>query len=375
MSDIKVCYSGFLSASSGMGEAARNIVAALYTSGVELTTEDIPNIAARIDLGNSYSITKSLIGRPIEYDFKIIHITPDLVTNYFTPQKYHIFHLFWETDSLPTWWVWALNLCDEIWTGDQRQADNFKKSGVWRNIWVCPQPIDTSITSANKFTIKDHEGFTFYSIFQWIERKNPKGLIEAYWREFEGDKNVALLIKTFKDKFTTEEIIKIRQDIENWRKEVKLKHYPKIGLLVEAWDKKDMFRLHATGDCFVSAHRGEGFCIPAVEAMMMGKPVISTGLGGIHEHAPDDTMHKVKYEWKNVHDMNWVPWYDETQKWGEPDSADLRTKMRYIYEHQDEAKQMGERAKKYVVENLNFLRVGNMMLDRLKNIKAEIIDK
>ena len=108
--DIKVCYSGFLDASSGMGEAARNIVAALYTSGVEITTEVIPNIHARIDLGNSYNITKSLQGRPIDYDFKIIHITPDLVTNYFKPNKYHIFHLFWETDRLPKWWVLSLNL-------------------------------------------------------------------------------------------------------------------------------------------------------------------------------------------------------------------------------------------------------------------------
>ncbi len=42
-----------------------------------------------------------------------------------------------------------------------------------------------------------------------------------------------------------------------------------------------------TFDCFVSAHRGEGWGVPQMEAMLMGKPIISTSCGGIHEHLKD----------------------------------------------------------------------------------------
>ena len=144
---MKVLYSAYFSSASGMSEAARNIVTALYLAGkdkLKIATHDVPNIQAKVDLGSSWQIAKSLNEKSNDHDIKIIHLTPDIVTTHLDPTKYHIFHLFWETDSLPKWWAWALNLVDEVWTGEEYHAEVFRKSGVKSHIWVCPQPIDTT---------------------------------------------------------------------------------------------------------------------------------------------------------------------------------------------------------------------------------------
>ena len=218
---MKLCYSAFYEAPSGMGEAARNITAAFYMANTPMTTEFIPNIQSEMSLGLGHDIAKSLQGKGSDYNIKIIHVTPDLITKYLDPMRYHIFHLFWETDKLPKWWVWALNLCDEVWTGDQYHAEAFRKSGVKKPIFVFPQPIEENadkppFSYLNK--INRNSLYMFYSIFQWIERKDPKTLIKAYLREFENEKDVILLFKTYKETFSSQEIDDIISQVVIFKK-------------------------------------------------------------------------------------------------------------------------------------------------------------
>lgn len=373
---MKVLYSGYLSAATGMSEAARNRITALYLAGkdyLQVATEDVPNVKARVDLGSTWDISKSLNEKSSDHDVKIIHTTPDLITHHLDPMKFHIMECFWETDRLPRWWAWCMNLCDEIWTGDEYHAEVFRKSGVKKNIWVQPQPIDTSTTSAPPFTIKQHQGFLFYSIFQWIERKNPKALLHAYWKEFSGNDKVGLLLKTYKEMFTMEECMAIKREIEDWKKDLLLPHYPKVYLYPYSLDKRNMARIHCTGDCFVSAHRGEGWGIPIAEAMLYGKPVISTAYGGINEYLTTETAFPIRWKYEQVHGMDFVPWYDSSQRWAVVDEDKLREAMRFVFDNRDKAQDVGKRGQKWVLENLNMLRIGNSMVDRLKAIERDIL--
>ena len=375
---MKVLYSAYFSSASGMSEAARNIVTALYLAGkdkLKIATHDVPNIQAKVDLGNSWQIAKLLNEKSNDHDIKIIHLTPDIVTTHLDPTKYHIFHLFWETDSLPKWWAWALNLVDEVWTGEEYHAEVFRKSGVKSHIWVCPQPIDTTTTSASPFVIKQHKGFLFYSAFQWLERKNPRALLTAYWKEFSGNDKVGLLIKTYKEFFTMEEAKQIMNEIKEWKQLLGLSHYPKAYLYPYSMTKHNMNRFHATGDCFVTSHRGEGWGRFIAEAMLFGKPVITTSYGGINEYLNDKISFPVRWRYENVHGMNHIPWYESSQKWASIDEDKLRETMRYVYEHPSEAKEIGRQGQKFVVDNFNMLKVGNMMVDRLETIKKDILDK
>ena len=374
---MKVNYSGYFDALSGMGEACRNIIKALYLSGVELTTELVPNISGKINLGSAYDIASSLQGKFNDYNVKIIHITPDMIIRHLDPTKYHIFHLFWETDRLSKWWVWCLNLVDEIWTGDERQAQIFRDSGVKKYVWVCPQPIDTSIININPMEFSENEqpvkfDFIFYSIFQWIERKDPKSLLTAYWQEFQNKENVCLILKTYIEKYTPDEIVRIKMEIEKWKKELNFDYYPPVYLSGDSLDRKDILRFHSAGDCFVLSHRGEGWGIPLAEAMLMGKPIISTKLGGIHQYLDDELAYLVGYDMVNVFNMDWVPWYEKDQKWAQINIKEFREKMRYVFENKDKAKTIGNSAQKFVLDNFNYLAIGNKMKDRLQAIAKEI---
>lgn len=370
---ISVKYAGPFADYTGYGEANRNAISALHEAGVDVTTEKISYTTDQFAEGQGFELAHSLEGNPVEYDIKIIHVPSDGYLKYLEPNKYHIGHLFWETDGLSKTWVWNCNLMDEIWTGGEWHKENFKKAGVKTPIYVFPQAIDTTPLLREPFRIIGQQGYLFYSIFQWIERKNPRALLEAYWREFEEEENVTLLIKTYGMDMSGESFESIKREIVAFKKELGLKKYPKTLLLTRMLAREDIMRLHLSGDCFVSAHRGEGWGIPQVEAMSLGNPIISTNLGGVHEWLTDKKdAFLVPFSMSNVKNMDFAPWYSTDQQWADIKISDLRDKMRYVFEHQAKAKEVGIQSRNFVHKNFSYKAVGGLMKKRLKDIQSRL---
>jgi len=381
MSKISAKYCGCWDAVSGYGSANRNFIMALDTVGVELTTQRVSyskNYGESF-YGETYKLAQEKEGKAINYDIKIIHIPCDSYLRYLEPCKYHIGHLFWETDRMSPEWVWNCNLMDEIWVGDNFHKEAFEKSGVKRPVWVFPQPVNTEMTDRKikRFMLKgvkdaSNDHFLFYSIFQWIERKAPKILLTAYWQEFANEKNVGLLLKTYKERYLPEEKKELLDQIRLWKSELNQATYPPVYFYSEFDDVDDVFRVHQTGDCFVLSHRGEGWSRCIAEAMVMGKPVIATQLGGIHDFLTKETYFPLKWKPINVFNMDWAPWYRKDQKWAEPDMGELRRLMRFVYENQGEAFQTAKRGQEFVKRNFSYEAVGRMLKDRLIDIQKMI---
>lgn len=357
-----------------MAEAARNFVIAFKEAGAEVSTEFVPNLTASNNLGKSYQYCLNSKNKDIPYGVKIIHVTPDVVRSRMEPPKgdreiYHIFHLFWETDKLPLWWVWELNhSVDEVWTGSVWNKETFQRSGVKVPIYIFPQPCAPIEGEYRPFSIPGFNGFIFGSIFQWHERKDPKTLLTAYWKEFQRGERVALILKTYKETFQQKETDQIIAQIKAWKKELGLPSYPKTYLLPDCLARDGINRFYATVDCYVTSARGEGWGIPVVEAMQFGKPVISIDLGGCTDHVPKDYWYPVKHTMIPVFNMNWVPWYGSDQLWGQIDEESLRHRMREVFEGREEAKRRGQKAKEFVGQNFGYQEVGNRMLERLEQI-------
>lgn len=357
-----------------MGEACRNYITALDMAGVPVQADLIPNLNSQMALGDSFHKCSDLSKNYIKYGFKVIHTTPDLVTKYLEPMKYHIFHLFWETDRLPDWWVWALNLMDEIWTGCEWNKQVFIDSGVKKPIFVCPQAINVNPpetkpwkgfqTGNNTFG----KSFVFYSIFQWIERKNPKALLESYWQEFEGVDDVMLVLKTYREKFTREETEKILNEIKEWKVALRQSHYPKVFLYPSQMSRLDIHRLHETGDVYVSTTRSEGWGIPIAEALMHSNPVISTNLGGVVEYLDESCAKLIPYKLVNVFNMEFAKWYETSQQWAEIDRVELKKAMRELYEDRDKVDRMGNAGKVLAKKEFSYSSVGNRLKERLEEI-------
>lgn len=371
---MNVAYLGPLRDYSGYGEANRHFVAALDAAGAYVIPKLVNYVSEQADFGSLGAIIEPLFARSNEknYKIKILHTTPNVFAQYIERGKYHIGHFFWETDLVPQEFAEGLQLCDEIWTGSEANKSAIEKAGVTKPIFIFPQPIETGREWPTKKYNLDFDGYLFYSIFEWTDRKNPAGLLEAFWREFEGREDVGLLLKTYFHGFSGQSRRMIREHIALIKERLGLKHYAPVFLYLDLMDRDQVMRLHVTGDAYVSAHRGEGWGVPQVEAALSGHPVISTAYGGCHEWFSDKEMMRVDFTMTKVRGMHHSNWYDSDQKWAEPNEAQLRSFMRSCVEDPIEAMVMGRRARDATLLKFNLKDVGSLMVERLKEIEGGI---
>lgn len=367
---MNIKYCGTFPDSSGYGMANRNYITALYINGINLTTEHISQMADKADYGWIGNLCFSLQDKKIDYRIKFLHITPDMYPRYMENGKYHIGHLFWETDKLPKEWINPCNRVQEIWTLSEQQAEMIRNSGVTTPIKCFPQPINTdwADTAAPAYKVPNFDGFIFYSVFQWIERKNPEALLKNYWKTFEGKQDVCLVLKTYRVNYSAKEFEVIKNDIRKWKQDLRLKTYPKVWLVNTLFNTQQQYRLHKSGDVLISTSRGEGNGIPMVEASLMGKPVIYINKTGIADLFPKDIYYPIDCTQTQATQVHWIPWYTPDQQWYNIDEKALANQMMECYINRKEVKERGSKASEWVKNNLNYWKVGQQMKQRLEEI-------
>lgn len=376
---MKIKYCGPAKDYSGYGEANRHDIAALVKAGVLVTTQ-LPSYTTDLsDFGELGRIALDRENDPMAYQIKILHTTPDQYRKHLEPGKFHIGRVFWETDKLPPAFAINVNLLDEIWTGSEFNAQAIRNAGVNDvPIKIIPEAIDTEWdTSSIKPYKNASEGFVFYSLFEWTERKNPTALIQAFCQEFSGVKDVSLVIKSYVDNFHEENKQEVRHLLQRAKRNSGGAEPPPIYLYPNIMDRGQIYRFHRSGKVFVSAHRGEGWGVPQMEAMLMGNPIISTNLGGIHEYLThkenallvDNKLIPLTQNSRNMQ------WYLPDQKWAAVDLGDLKANMRWAYEHQDEMKEIGLRGQETVKEKFSLEAVGTLMRNRLIEINDLLLER
>lgn len=373
---MNVRYTGPALDYSGYGEANRHDIAALLAAGVNVTVEMTKHCLELGEYGKIGQIIKDLaVPYVTDYKIKILHTTPNIYGQFIEPGKYHIGRVFWETDQLPEQFANGCKMVDEIWTGSEYNKQAIIKAGITSvPIYIIPEVIQPPKDRPEPFKseLRQNKSFVFYSIFEWTERKNPHALLEAYWREFQNNENVALVIKTYLDNFMPSKKREIDTDIQDLKKRLSLPHYPDVYLYRRMLNRDQMYRFHRQFDCFVSAHRGEGWGIPQAEAMAMGKPVISTNCGGIHEYIAD-VANLIPYKLVPLSGNNRnKQWYCDNQNWAEVDINELRNAMRWAVDHPIEAQELGERGAEFIERNFSPDIVGAKMRDRLEQIQKTL---
>lgn len=369
---MNIQYVGPAKDYSGYGEAVRHDIGALVSAGVEVTCHIPRYTRESTDFGTLGEIADRLNEREIDYRIKIIHTTPDQFRKYHEPNKYNIGRVFWETDQIPPDFAQGCMLMDELWTGSEFNAEAIRKAGVDKPIYIIPEAIDANInvSEITPYKSKADKTFTFYSIFEWTERKNPDALLRAYWAEFTEADNVSLVIKTYLDDFSVAKRREISVAVGAIKAAMDRKYYAPVYLYRDLMLRSQIYRFHKSFHCFVSAHRGEGWGIPQMEAMLLGRPIISTDLGGIHEyltHKKDAYLLQPKMV--PVINTRNTQWYLHNQNWGSIEIDDLRKALRYMYENKDQATKMGSEAMATVNREFSLEAVGQKMLNRLSEIQ------
>lgn len=364
---------------SGYGAASRSYVLALHKAGVPISVHPhcfdngAPNVASM----EEKAILDSLVGRDVPFDVGIVHLTPDLLTSYAKAfeGKYVINYTVWETSKLHPLWVAACNTANEVWVPCQWNVDSFKSSGVTVPIYKVPHGIDTKMFDGVDPNLLDSFGdrntFNFYSVFQWNARKNPEGLLRAYFNAFQGIDDVRLILKTYISNRLPphEEIRTIKEAVARVKGDMRLPHFPKVSLITAALSAEQVKALHLMGDAYAALPCGEGWGLGFMEAGLAGKPVIGTGAGGNMEFMNEENSYPTKFMETYVGGMGtFNQWYLGDQRWFHPSSVDAAEKMRYVYDNRQEAAAVGKKLQQRITQEYSWEKVAGVMINRLREI-------
>jgi len=173
--------------------------------------------------------------------------------------------------------------------------------------------------------------FSFASSFR---RKNPDGLVRAFKRAFAPGEGAVLVVKSVMGHAHPKERELLRYEAGG---------RPDVILLEDYLSPADKNALMASCDCYASLHRSEGFGLTMAEAMALGKPTIATGYSGNLEFMTPENSFLVGYAEGRVPAGSGQ--YPSGAMWAEPDLDHAAALMRRVYEHPDEARRVGERAR------------------------------
>jgi len=381
---LKVMYTGALTDLSGYASAAREYVHCLDSVDLDVSANKRvfePQSQYLIDQvvdRKLYTLLgKDTTGVPVH----VIHLTPDNYPDYESNGRTRVGYFAWETSRLPGPWVNILNRSVvETWVPCNYLRDVCISSGVTIPIYTVPhaipvQPKDWKPNCTIAGLPEDE--FKFYSIFQWSERKNPVGLLRAYYEEFSRSDPVTMVVKTYRVGNDASERNFIRREISRLKRETKGINCPKVLLIEEFLSAHELNALHYHCDCYVTMARSEGFGIPAFEAAAMGNPVIVPNYSAFPEHFNRDNAYLIDINGEvGIRDMRHISiLYTGDMQWSDPSVESCRVQMREVFENQKEAKAKGLLAKDYIKNNLSRVSVGRIMKGRIESLYKEYVNR
>ncbi len=294
-----------------------------------------------------------------------------------------------ETDHFRnTSWAQSLTLMDESWVSCNQMIEASKNSYVACPLAVVPVPCDTAKYQKTYSKIELPGGdsvFRFYFIGEFTKRKNVAALVKAFHLEFRPTDKVQLVIKANVPGKTSQQAERIiRNECTVIKNGLKIYRNPEMYhdeiILTQRFSDEQIMKLHSTCDCFTIASHGEAWCIPAFDAMAMGKTPICTDVGG-----PSDFLYKsqgrlvageldyAKGGW--LVDCQPEPCYDvrdtledlyvSNENWQAINIQSLRESMREAFENKEEREKRAENgiARAY---DYSHLAVGQQMKELLE---------
>ena len=351
---------GPFAAASGLGTAARSLLRALRSTGVplEIHAFDVTRAKPRI--------TPAERARAPAYRLNLILANADQIARLTAlypagtfDDAYNIAVWAWELAAFRPDWFAAFAPVDEIWTNSDFEMHSI---GAVSPVPLCKIPLPVEVTWADPklgreaFAIPQ-DRFVFmvaFDVGSTSARKNPKMVVEAFREAFPADENVFLVIKfhsTSVEPAITRQLTQALRGADN------------VLVISDLLTEPDMVLLRAACDCFVSAHRSEGFGLNIAEFMALGKPVIATGYSGNMEFFDETVGYPIDFTLTEVRVQAgpYMPFY----VWAEPDRDSLITQFRRVYENQDEAWARGRAAALRVRTDLSPARIGQEIRRRI----------
>jgi glycosyltransferase involved in cell wall biosynthesis len=261
----------------------------------------------------------------------------------------------WESSMFPPDWGKSMNKLDGVLCNTHFMETVVKESGITVDNKYIGFAVDSIFNpAAPKFKDLDTGNFKFLSVGKWEEHKGFDILLKAFTHTFSPKDSVELILSCFNP--FVEGVTN-----ENWSNYLLTEMY-KLGVPFEYIKRgkikvlnylasATMPSLYTSCDAFVLPTRGEGICLPAVEAMSCGLPAIVTNWSGPKDFLTTDNSYP-------LNDFELVPArgmysYDSRNMWADPDIEELSYTMKKLTENPEEGKIKGKNATEYMVKHFD----------------------
>lgn len=284
----------------------------------------------------------------------------------------------WEYGYLPARWVGPV--CEqvrEVWCYSRYVRDVYRASGVpEEKLRVVPLGVDPQVFTPEAlpylFTHEpgaaalaggERRQFVFLFVGGTLHRKGIDVLLDAYSQAFSAADDVCLVVKDT----GTQTVYRGQNERERILGEVQDPARPRIVYVEPDLSGPEMASLYAAADCLVQPYRGEGFCLPALEAMACGRPVIVPAGGPTDDFVDEAVGWRVPAERRPFGDGRIGDWDCVGPTWMfEVDPHTLAGLMRRVYEDRDEAQRRGRAAAERVRAGWTWRHVSAAVLERLE---------
>lgn len=332
---------GYLAGELGLGVSARLVDSALQAVGVPTST---------LDVGRSIQSRQGAAYRRSE---PVRHPTSLLCVNaadtlHLAPRLGDVLRgtrvigmWYWELEEFPATYDGAFAHVDEVWVATEfmRHAVSARAGDTPVRTVMPPLPqAGTAPPLPTRFGIPaGRPWFLFtFDYFSVAERKNPRGLVEAFTRAFQdraADRRPTLVLKTINAERDPSEAERLRLLIAGRADVVLVEEYL-------ANDERHALVAHCTA--YVSLHRAEGLGLTVAEAMAWGKPVIATAYGGVTDFCTAENSFPVN--WGPTAVTETVGPYREGMVWADPDLDHAAALMRSVVDDPARAEAVGRQA-------------------------------
>jgi glycosyltransferase involved in cell wall biosynthesis/tetratricopeptide (TPR) repeat protein len=352
-------------AQHSLGHVNRQLTRRLAGMGCGVSLLDVPSPAPLIEEGPLLDFVRAHLDRPLVRPADVtVWLAWPLDPSQPREGRWVIMQP-WEYSSIPRAWLAPMQNAAEVWVPSSFVRDGLVQSGVPADkVQVIPLGVDAEQfhPGVQPLLVPTNKKFKFLFVGGTIHRKGIDVLLRAWAEAFYRGDDVCLVIKdmgvgSFYRGQTSEELV------ARYRNTMK---YAEIHYLDHDYSEQEMARLYAACDCLVAPYRGEGFGLPAAEAMACEKPVIVTGYGAALDYCDEDTAflipaQVVPFHEKRVGDSETV----DFPHFAEPDHNALVTLLRTVYRDHEQRQRRARAGRQRVLERLTWDHSAQLVRQRL----------
>jgi glycosyltransferase involved in cell wall biosynthesis len=352
---VRINNAGFFTAPSGMGESARSLRATLAHTQAKVREVALPHPQASPE---ALLDGPAIFGWPFggaDVSIAVANADSASLVESFLPRNYwarrNVGYWVWETEELPSRFKDSERLFDEVWAPSRFSADAIART-IDRPVHVLPHTLDFAALDKARANRPRYglpeDGVLFGFAFEpasVLERKNVRGLIQAFREAFRDDDQCYLVLKVNGRTQGNFEYEMIRAMGDSKR----------ILFLEATLARVETFGFMKSLDAYVSLHRAEGFGLTCAEAMALAMPVVASGYSGNLEFMNDGNSLLVPtavIETQRPHGA-----YPAGSRWGDPDLEAAASLMRSLKDA-DRRTELGERAAASIRERLDARALG-----------------